>query len=170
MCGVTVASFDVVAAHDIQLGGRLTQEDLDTVDRITAALWRVASQPDLVRFWQEEGAVCRDYYELGGGTFEGGVLKAACTMFADRTVVDRAVTKYLRAVEHHIKGAPTIEETFDKLLLKWRFLDATHMQAGILRDGVRDAFEAIWTAREYASAYTYIDTLCLNIELLKEMP
>ena len=48
---------------------------------------------------------------------------------------------------------------------KWRFLDATRMQAGLLRDDVREAFEAIWMASEFKAAYDYIDTLTLNLEL-----
>jgi hypothetical protein len=169
MCGVVAASADVIALYSETLPWTAVEADQAATDRVTAALWHVAGQADLVAFWQHDGARCREYYELGSTSLQGAVLKAACTMFADRTVVDRRVTEYLTVLFHHIEGAAKAKEAFDKLLLKWRFLDATHMQAGILREGVRDAFEAIWTAREYGAAYTYIDTICLNIELLKEM-
>jgi len=169
MCGAVAASADVIMLHHKTLAWMAVEGDQDVAKRVTEALWHVAGQADLVAFWQHDGARCRAYYELGATSLQGAVLKAACTLFADRAIVDRRVGEYFTALIHHIKGTALAEEALSQLLLKWRFLDATHMQAGILREGVRDAFGAVWTAREYAAAYAYIDTLCLNIELLKEM-
>jgi hypothetical protein len=158
MCGFTAKAYEIVHGAT-----RVPAPD------VLGDLWYIAARRDMLEMYQDgaAGRRCAEMYEraselTGSGSADylfGNVLRKASTHFAQPEGVSVETRQVEWAVNSTDRGL--------RAQHKWRFLDATRMQGGLLREGVREAFEAIWMAGEWPAAYEYIDTLTLNLDMLQ---
>lgn len=164
MCGFTAKTWEI--QHEYHAVHAWVANDL----------WFVATQKDILDLYQLHGARCSEMYgraqEAGSSHFYMNIVRKASTHFAQPEGVS-VETRQLEWFALDDFGSRTDQrdsnriERATRVQHKWRFLDASRMQGGLLREDVREAFEAIWLAGEWTAAYDYIDTLTLNLEMLQ---